>query len=64
MCGIIGVLDKRSGDLRTALEPMVRALHHRGPDASGVWVDPRSGLGFGACQASQLLISQKKASSQ
>jgi len=59
MCGIIGVLDKRSGDLRTTLEPMVRALYHRGPDASGVWVDPRLGIGFGHARLSIIDLSEE-----
>jgi asparagine synthase (glutamine-hydrolysing) len=59
MCGIIGVLDKRSGDLRTVLQPMVQALHHRGPDASGVWIDPSLELGFGHTRLSIIDLSEE-----
>jgi len=43
MCGICGIwntLDK------TALENMVAAMHHRGPDDKGVFNDTRAGLGM------------------
>jgi len=42
MCGIAGILDP-SPD-RDALRRMARALHHRGPDASGVHVAAGCGL--------------------
>jgi asparagine synthase (glutamine-hydrolysing) len=48
MCGIAGFLDpkRRSGDqtLRGLAADMAGALHHRGPDASGAWVDAEAGV--------------------
>ena len=57
MCGIVGVLDHHSGDLKAILQPMTQALHHRGPDASGVWVDPHYGIGFGHTRLSIIDLS-------
>jgi asparagine synthase (glutamine-hydrolysing) len=36
---------------------MIEALHHRGPDASGVWVDSHLGVGFGHARLSILDLS-------
>lgn len=48
MCGIAGVLNAPA---LLALEPVIRAmadaLAHRGPDDSGVWVDPGCRVGLG-----------------
>jgi asparagine synthase (glutamine-hydrolysing) len=51
MCGIAGILDPaastnadRLGALASA---MASSLEHRGPDDSGVWVDPDAGVGLG-----------------
>ncbi len=47
MCGIAGWVDF-GRDLtaeRPALEAMTEALASRGPDASGIWLAPRAGLG-------------------
>ena len=45
MCGIAGVALEQaaqsSGDL---LRRMIQALHHRGPDGSGIWTSDRVGL--------------------
>ena len=43
MCGIAGVVGRQD---RQALEGMVQALVHRGPDDHGVWVGPEIGLGM------------------
>jgi asparagine synthase (glutamine-hydrolysing) len=42
MCGICGAWGSLS---RESLDRMVRALHHRGPDDSGVFLDERVALG-------------------
>ncbi len=51
MCGIAGFIDSgsrhSSGLLRAVAERMAAALAHRGPDRSGVWCDPRAGIGLG-----------------
>jgi len=41
VCGLAGFVGQ--GDVAT-LETMAKRLHHRGPDASGVWLDDRAGL--------------------
>jgi asparagine synthase (glutamine-hydrolysing) len=43
MCGICGIWDRPD---KAALENMVTALHHRGPDDKGVYYDQRVGLGM------------------
>jgi len=43
MCGIAGFTGPRDD---AALHAMVRALHHRGPDDSGVWASEAASLGM------------------
>jgi len=43
MCGIAGFTGPRADD---ALQAMVRALHHRGPDDSGTWASESASLGM------------------
>ena len=48
MCGISGLLDKRTGatgNEREIVDRMVAAQHHRGPDDNGTWFDDRCVLG-------------------
>lgn len=40
MCGIAGVVGNRVGMYRDAVQRMLGAMSHRGPDGSGVWVSP------------------------
>lgn len=49
MCGIAGFLRSGSGGDQDAdlVRRMADALHHRGPDDSGVWVDDSAGIAFG-----------------
>ena len=44
MCGICGIVDER-GVEREALDRMMAALAHRGPDDEGVRLGPRAGIG-------------------
>lgn len=47
MCGIAGLFIKK-GDERASedsLKRMLSALHHRGPDESGIFISPRLGMG-------------------
>jgi len=47
MCGIVGICNleaARDIDIRT-LERMMGAIHHRGPDEAGIYVDDWAGLG-------------------
>jgi len=57
MCGIVGVLKHQTGDLKAVMQPMVDALHHRGPEASGIWVDQQYGLALGHARLSILDLS-------
>ncbi len=47
MCGIAGILNPRCSPqaTETLLRKMISLLHHRGPDASGIYLDPQIGLG-------------------
>lgn len=48
MCGICGIVGRREGQedrLRELGQAMTARLSHRGPDASGVWVEERVALG-------------------
>ena len=47
MCGILGFWGSGLSSLDDAIKCMSAALHHRGPDASGVWIDKQVGLGLG-----------------
>lgn len=51
MCGIAGLLDRRSGrtveELEAVAGRMADRLVHRGPDDRGTWCEPASGVAFG-----------------
>jgi asparagine synthase (glutamine-hydrolysing) len=51
MCGFAGFIrfsaDTHAEDLRAAVEGMSGTLRHRGPDDSGVWVEPSAGVALG-----------------
>ena len=50
MCGIggfISYLDQTEDSLRTTVWAMSDRLAHRGPDDSGLWVDPAAGVALG-----------------
>src|SRR6185436_10475858 len=61
MCGISGYLDtsgqSTEQDLRAIVVRMAHTLHHRGPDDSGTWVDPRTGIALGHQRLSVLDLS-------
>ena len=48
MCSISGILSSSgwSDLLGSALTSMQTALHHRGPDDGGLWIDPVAGVGL------------------
>lgn len=51
MCGIVGVLQRlmslSDAEFATRIDRMRDRMEHRGPDASGTWVDTNSGIGLG-----------------
>ena len=48
MCGIAGIFTHMAGpDLEETVARMTDAMHLRGPDGRGVWVDAENGVGFG-----------------
>ncbi len=51
MCGIAGLFAPHQGysaeQLSGMAESAASAIAHRGPDDSGVWADPKAGIGFG-----------------
>jgi asparagine synthase (glutamine-hydrolysing) len=51
MCGIAGLVDRgqrlAAAELGAIAERMAAALHHRGPDDAGVWVEAESGAALG-----------------
>jgi asparagine synthase (glutamine-hydrolysing) len=61
MCGIAGFLElkRRPGtqELESIAGTMAATLSHRGPDASGVFVDSEAGLGFGHTRLSIVDLS-------
>lgn len=63
MCGIGGFLDTSRSlgnrDLETTVLEMVNMLHHRGPDASGTWVDAAAGVALGHRRLAIVDLSQE-----
>jgi asparagine synthase (glutamine-hydrolysing) len=50
MCGIAGAYfagGARRETLRDIVGPMTATMRHRGPEAGGLWINHRSGVGFG-----------------
>ncbi|KPK55383.1 MAG: asparagine synthase [Thiotrichales bacterium SG8_50] len=61
MCGIAGLLDPLAGthaaELTAVVTAMTESIRHRGPDDSGVWVQPQLGLALGHRRLSILDLS-------
>ncbi len=61
MCGITGFLNLSGTYTAGAMQAIVRAmascLLHRGPDASGEWVDAQTGIALGFRRLSILDLS-------
>jgi asparagine synthase (glutamine-hydrolysing) len=50
MCGIFGLISNAlpsRSELIAKVEAGLERIRHRGPDGSGVWVEPEHGIGFG-----------------
>jgi asparagine synthase (glutamine-hydrolysing) len=52
MCGIVATVSRHGAVSGEALLRATRRLHHRGPDAQRVWVDPRCRAGLGHARLS------------
>jgi len=63
MCGIAGFIAKDgiTGGELTALDKMVGALKHRGPDAFGHWINPKKNTVLGHTRLSILDLSENGA---
>jgi hypothetical protein len=61
MCGLCGFLDLQAGTDESTnhatLSRMTARLRHRGPDDSGIWQDPVTGIGLGHTRLSILDLS-------
>ena len=55
MCGIAGIVDFDNNVDAAQVEAMLRSIHHRGPDDSGLHSEP--GFAFGACRLAILDLS-------
>src|SRR6516164_3965419 len=61
MCGIAGLWMQGCGNVGREIEAMTAALRHRGPDASGTWVDRDSGIALGHRRLAILDLSERGA---
>ncbi len=60
MCGLTGFLDPAPlgpDEIRARVAAMADTLAHRGPDDSGVWIDPEAGIALGHRRLSILDLS-------
>ncbi|ADP69689.1 asparagine synthase (glutamine-hydrolyzing) [Rhodomicrobium vannielii ATCC 17100] len=60
MCGIAGIWwpeGQRQGEAEVVAAAMAARLHHRGPDARGVWADGAAGIALGHARLSILDLS-------
>jgi asparagine synthase (glutamine-hydrolysing) len=59
MCGLTGFWSPRGlgGDAEGQLRRMTEAIRHRGPDDSGQWIDPATGIALGHRRLSILDLS-------
>ncbi len=55
MCGIVVLVGARN--TTAAVTSAVAALHHRGPDATGTWIDHAAGVGLGHTRLSIIDVS-------
>ena len=58
MCGIAGYFWRnQQDDSADVLIRMANAIHHRGPDNTGTWMDSTVGIGFAHCRLGILDLS-------
>jgi asparagine synthase (glutamine-hydrolysing) len=48
MCGIVGIHSPKRDTVQPRLEVALSVMRHRGPDDSGTWLCPQSGIGLGS----------------
>ncbi len=62
MCGIVGFWEitqsTNEDKLRSMIEAMTDTIAHRGPNDSGIWVEPQSGISFGHRRLSIIDLSE------
>jgi asparagine synthase (glutamine-hydrolysing) len=61
MCGFAGILSTRAlthAELSGHARAMIDPIAHRGPDDSGLWVDPHAGVAFGFRRLAILDLSE------
>ncbi len=59
MCGITGFWQTPGSMPSQALDSMVRALNHRGPDSHGTWHDPAVGIALGHARLAIVDLTQE-----
>ena len=57
MCGIAGYFSTQLSSEETCIRRMIKTLDHRGPDDSGVWLNPGAGIALGHARLSILDLS-------
>lgn len=57
MCGITGFIGCSVGDCGAIAQRMIKTLHHRGPDDSGVWADAAASVALAHARLSILDLS-------
>ena len=58
MCGILALIHTGRSVSREVLRSALDALGHRGPDDSGIWLDPSAGVALGHTRLAVLDLSQ------
>ena len=58
MCGISGFYSKSPFQSNEILKKMNLAIHHRGPDDTGIWQDDNAGIFFGHQRLSIIDLSK------
>jgi len=62
MCGVAGfVAWSNAFDTSASVKAMTATLHHRGPDAGGVWADEEAGIALGHRRLAILDLSERAA---
>lgn len=57
MCGFAGIISRKNNLTIELVRDMTKALHHRGPDSNGTWINESSSVAIGHTRLSILDIS-------